>query len=105
MVRWDLGGDPIPYPTGVLNRFYLALDPSEAPTQLCNESLSLSLMEENEEPSSPAATSSSSFLSPSIATPASSGRKRKGDTEVPEHYSSPTKKPSAQKGKGKGKAK
>ena len=27
MVQWDLGGEPLPYPTGVLNRFYLAVDP------------------------------------------------------------------------------
>ena len=58
MVQWDLGGEPLPYPTGVLNRFYLAVDPGasspeaeEKSSALANESLSLSLMDADDEPS------------------------------------------------------
>ena len=110
MVQWDLGGEPLPYPTGVLNRFYLAVDPGasspeaeEKSSALANESLSLSLMDADDEPSSsPMPSPGMALLSPSTVA---SGRKRRCDSEAG-GSASPTKKPAAaSKGKGKGKGK
>jgi hypothetical protein len=112
MVQWDLGGDPLPYPTGMLGRFYLAVageelfsqGAEEAASALVNESLSLSLMDADDEPSSsPMISPGSSLLSPS---PAASGRKRRGVAGEEGESDSPKKKSSAakkDKGKGKGK--
>ena len=112
MVQWDLGGDPLPYPTGMLGRFYLAVageelfsqGAEEAASALVNESLSLSLMDADDEPSSsPMISPGSSLLSPS---PAASGRKRRGVAgEEGESYSPKTKPSAAKKDKGKGKGK
>lgn len=111
MVQWDLGGDPLPYPTGMLGRFYLAVagedfsqGAEEAASALVNESLSLSLMDADDEPSSsPMLSPGASLLSPS---PAAFGRKRRGVAGEEGEGDLPKKKPSAAKkdmGKGKGK--
>lgn len=97
MVQWDHGGDVMPYPTGILNRFYLALDPeacaakeADAPTA-GNESLSLSLVDDLDETLSPIEMpSSSQATQPSSA----SGRKRKGAAQTCAVVS-PSKKPSS----------
>jgi hypothetical protein len=97
-VQWDHGGDILPYPTGVLNRFYIALDPTAAAAAAAqdvpNESLSLSLIEE--EPSeAPSALASpiATLQSPSSSSDYAVG-KRKGATLLP-GCASPTKKPAA----------
>ena len=110
MVQWDLGGDPLPYPTGMLGRFYLTVagkefsqGAEEAAIALVNESLSLSLIDADDEPSSSPMLSRASLLSPS---PAASGRKRRGVAGEEGESDSPKKKPSAakkDKGKGRGK--
>ncbi len=64
-MQWDHGGDILPYPTGVLNRFYIALDPTAAAAAAAqdvpNESLSLSLIEE-ESSEAPSALARRLFL-------------------------------------------
>jgi hypothetical protein len=97
-VQWDHGGEILPYPTGVLNRFYIALDPTAAAAAAAqdvpNESLSLSLIEE--EPSeAPSALASpiAALESPSSSSDYAVG-KRKGATLLP-GCASPTKKPAA----------
>lgn len=96
MVQWDHKGQVMPYPSGILNRFYLAIDSSESgdahDAAPVDESLSLSLMDDIGEDIPPE-------VSPSASQPpqsAASGRKRKGSGQP----SSPTKKPTSS-GKGK----
>jgi hypothetical protein len=97
-VQWDHGGDILPYPTGVLNRFYLALDPTAAASadaqDVHNESLSLSLIEEEpSEAPSTLASPNAALQSPSSSSDYAVG-KRKGATLLP-GSASPTKKPAA----------
>ena len=90
----------MPYPTGVLNRFYLALDPETpeaAQDEPLNQSLSLSLMDEDEdEPSTPQKS-----IPERDPLPLASGRKRKGAI-AQSASASPTKK-SASSHKGQDK--
>ena len=91
MVQWDHKGEILPYPSGILNRFYLALEKDAAAA--LDESLSLSLVDDIGEDLPPVVSPSASQPLLSAAT---SGRKRKGSGQP----SSPTKKVTSS-GKGK----